>query len=169
MLTHVQIHTEIVASWEHRGGQHPHTGFRMNNQIQTTAASHATVHPAGLLTAAPRGLLTPTHKRARTHTHTYWGWMGRDNRRATLRRSCLVCPFCWVRIQEGQAGQATQREVPYRLPWHSPAQVEEGVLRRAIAPQLLSDSSWEFPASQSSILVLPSAAGEKTHSNTLTQ
>lgn len=84
----------------------------MNNQIQLQQP-HMQLYtlPAvksRLLTVAPQGLLTHIHNH--THTHTGGKWE-RDNRRVTLRWSCLVCPFCWVKIQEGQAGQAKQRRV----------------------------------------------------------
>lgn len=82
-----------------------------------------------LLMAAPRGLLTQSHK------HTHWG--NREGTKGGLLYSGPV--FCWVKIQEGQATQATQRKETrpfYRCLQHSPAQVEEGDLRKAISPTL---------------------------------
>lgn len=93
-----------------------------------------------LLTTCPTRP-TDTHTHAQTHAH--WGEKEVDNRRVTLRWSSLLNSFCWATIQ---AGQATQRSVQLGFPtgycyYHSPAQVEEGDLRKAI----LSPAEWDRP------------------------
>lgn len=96
----------------------------------------ATVHPAWREGLPFDNLPHTAYQHTQTHTqaHAHWGEKEVDNRRVTLRWSSLLNSFCWATIQ---AGQATQRSVQLGFPigycyYHSPAQVEEGDLRKAI-------------------------------------
>ena len=149
------------------GAPRQRRGVGMNNQIKLQQP-HMQLYtlPAVqscLLTAAPHGP-ADTHTHTHTHTHTL-GEMGWDNRRVTLRWSCLVCPFflCVLAEDTGGTGRTghTMGGGPagfllYVTRRHSPAQVEEGDLRRAISPQL-----WVTPG----LVLLPQSVKSKSVSH----